>query len=377
YTGSCSLTFKTFLKESMRLIYTIDRDVNKFPKANINPVNNNSQNGHNFLTNQIFKNPDSQINIIKEFLNLLKSQDNYDLLYVILKENNDSEAFILKCIKELSLSDEVSKAINPEQLINIWDKIINNFNDDELNLLSKRMVNGIQILDYLQNQEFDVDLECLYLYLLNNDGINNKKFVRWLVDNIKNIEKSKWVEELLDECCLIDIIINLQKNKIKIGLETNFLDALIEHGIASMDGNAKFEQFNSSDWEIIITALKEDYQKKSLRNRLITHAESRNGIINKLFYDIYGKEISDMEIIKNDNKIIINLFTPILVNRDLNGLKWLLNLITKNPSIFRGYKPAYAVKDFKDRIKSACQSDSNDEASQYIRQISKILRMKI
>ncbi|MBN1538003.1 MAG: hypothetical protein JW908_14800, partial [Anaerolineales bacterium] len=40
YTGSCSLTFKTFLKESMRLIYTIDRDVNvKTVHSNTQSIN--------------------------------------------------------------------------------------------------------------------------------------------------------------------------------------------------------------------------------------------------------------------------------------------------------------------------------------------------
>jgi len=116
--------------------------------------------------------------------------------------------------------------------------------------------------------------------------------------------------------------------------------------------------------------------RKMLRSSLCEAASNSDGKINSAFFHIYGDEIADTEILRQDSRLVSRLFSPLLDNRNAEGLRWIAKLLALHQRFLDEYPTQYTVDDFKARIRTALSNDPSDEANPTISEIAKILQIE-
>jgi len=153
-----------------------------------------------------------------------------------------------------------------------------------------------------------------------------------------------------------------------------YQDALVAHGKAVVEGKAS-PSYLIDFWGELPKPLGTGSMRKMLRSGLYEAASNADGKIAPAFFRIYGDEIADTEILREDNRAVSRLFSPLLNNHNAEGLRWIAKLLASHQRFLDKY-PQYTVDDFRDRIRAAISNDQGDEASPTILDIAKTLQIE-
>jgi hypothetical protein len=113
-----------------------------------------------------------------------------------------------------------------------------------------------------------------------------------------------------------------------------------------------------------------------LCQRLLDVAKEAKGNIPKAFFDLYGEEIVDLDILRSDGRLVSDFFTPMVQNGNARALQWLVDVLSKSPSFLQDYDPQYAVREFEDRVMAKLHVEQDREARTQLEKIAKILGLQ-
>src|SRR5690606_13621073 len=104
-------------------------------------------------------------------------------------------------------------------------------------------------------------------------------------------------------------------------------------------------------WAKLLQPLKAG-QRDLLRSQLLTAAERADGKIAAEFFDLYGDEIADYQTLRDKRDVVLNLFMPLLRERNDKGLEWLERVFAERSDILDGRNVTH-VEGFKERLQEA------------------------
>jgi hypothetical protein len=122
-------------------------------------------------------------------------------------------------------------------------------------------------------------------------------------------------------------------------------------------------------------ALRQDYARKTLRRQIVAVAVQKKGQLPTVFFDLYGDEISDKEVLAGTQGVVLNMFTPLLEAQHSRGVEWIADVLEKHSKLLSDCGPKDVVQDFRDRIKLAIEKEKHldDQVSPHVSRIAKCL----
>jgi hypothetical protein len=162
--------------------------------------------------------------------------------------------------------------------------------------------------------------------------------------------------------------------KDRLRLPLDYLDALEGHAKEVVKGNVSRAGIDRP-WGKLPRFLETDH-RKMLCQRLLDVAKEAKGNIPKAFFDLYGEEIVDLDILRSDGRLVSDFFTPMVQNGNARALQWLVDVLSKSPSFLQDYDPQYAVREFEDRVMAKLHVEQDREARTQLEKIAKILGLQ-
>jgi len=322
----------------------------RVPAATATPQIGNSQDGFTFLTSELFGKHQNYADISRQFTELLAQVHQLGLLFTVLDASPASKAWVIECLRLVASQDYALTLFEPELLVNRWKLLEAEFSEDEYDNLITLAVEQSNLLFYLCGQDFDPEQAGLYTVLVQKSNEQNQGFHAWCQSGLNEVDLNKWQAELKGEGFIAELVIDLLEKGVEVSLGTAYQDALVENGKLVIAGKAKPKRLLDY-WAKLLQPLKAG-QRDLLRSQLLTAAERADGKIAAEFFDLYGDEIADYQTLRDKRDVVLNLFMPLLRERNDKGLEWLERVFAERSDILDGRNVTH-VEGFKERLQEA------------------------
>jgi hypothetical protein len=154
-------------------------------------------------------------------------------------------------------------------------------------------------------------------------------------------------------------------------LKNQFQDALVQYAeeVATAQ-RVPIPEVQERGPEIL--GLLEAHSNKLLAARLLRQAVQTDGKCTDHFFEMFGDKINAAETLQKDPMIVVNLFSRLLAERKIGGLRWLKEILARDPKLLNSFDPD-SVEDFCSRLSDELTTPKNDDAHPVIGQIAEIL----
>jgi len=293
----------------------------------------NAQAGRNFLTNQLFGNPQKHTALTDQFVDILEKQNEFDLIFQVLDANPSAQPWIQECIRESVNRGLGPEFLPPETFIKRRQFIMGTLGEEAYLNTVESLIQQADLLEHLQSEDFSPEQSDLYLDILRTDGRRDSKFKSWCIQGLQSIDQETWQAALQLNSKLIELLTEFHPDKDKLKLPLSYLDALAWYGKEVIRSSISIDT-SAMEWERLPRFLQPRH-RKDLRRRLLDAAKEAEGEIPESFFDLYGEEIVDLNILRSDTRVVSNLFTPIVRKRKARGLQRLVRLLSKSPDFLQ------------------------------------------
>jgi hypothetical protein len=343
------------------------------PSAQTPPAVGSAEAGHADLTN-LLASPQSRPDATAAFVDLLIRTGELPLLFTVLDANASSQPFVVSCIKLLAKAENPADLFTPEVLVQRWRWLEAEFDPDELDALTTRLTKETDLVAHMVSREFDVHEAALYASLVRAGAASKRTFSSWCRRGLQTVDHAEWASQFGHEGDLLELLVDLLERRFDITLDLNYMDALADHAKAVMAGTSIPSHLLQS-WPKLLTPLPAQ-RRKTLR-RKIYDAAATAGNIHEAFFRLYGDEIADPDILRQDPQAPYKLFVPVLQSRNIAGLTWLKRVLpTLSPLEDQSFAPD-TILDFKDRVRQALSQQQGTETDALIQQIAQILKIRL
>ncbi len=336
----------------------------------------NAAAGHSTLINLL--GTDDTV-LAEQMLNILRDQNNPDLLFLIVNERNNYDPLILRCLRTVADSKASEVLYKPKTLIERWRALREHLNEDKspdrYNNLIRHLCEAASLVEEVQKAEGEYQARNAGLYLAICRASSSKSFCEWCQVGIEKMDANTWKSELHDEGDALNLMLALMDIGISVQLKQQYQDALVAHAKSVLAGSVQPSEGLVSQWSKILKGLGEGAARKVLRNRLRDAAMEQDGKCADVFFDMYGEEIEDKATLFGNKNIVAELFSPLVRERAVGGLRWLRNLFSNNRELLDRYTDKPSVQDFRERLQGelGVSADKEDEAHNLIVEIANTL----
>lgn len=344
------------------------------------PPIGNSESGYTILTKMLATdNPD----LAKLIVDILDSENNISLLIKIVEvRGNKYDPLITSCLRYVADSSSPERLYSPEVIISYWRGLEEQLNADNSNRFDKLLgdlSSKTDILDYIRQQESGFNYEDSWLYLQLCKVSSSQEFRKWCQEGIEGLDSSIWEKQLNEQENALELLIFLIESGANITMKQPFQDALISNAGNVLTGKAKIKEYFSK-WPMLFETLRTTASRSTLRRRLLRLVISKEGKGADTFLQIYGGELlEDITQFYSEEDIVAKLFSPLLRDSNIIGLRWLKSLFIKDPVILKRFADKDAVNDIVERIQVEIgkQADDGDEIHALFLEIAAILGITI
>ncbi len=334
----------------------------------------NAHAGHNFLINQLFGNPQKHTALTGQFVDMLEKQNESGLLFQVLDANPSVQPWIQECIREIVNRGFGPRFLPSETFIKRRQFIKSTLDGETYLNMVQSLIQQTGLLDYLQSEDSSPEQSDLYLDILRAGGRRDSAFKSWCKEGLRSADRQTWQSALHRGSALVDLLTEFDPAKDRLRLPLDYLDALEWHAKEVVKGNVSRAGIDRS-WEKLPRFLETDH-RKMLCQRLLDVAKEAKGDIPGAFFDLYGEEIVDLDILRSDGRLVSDFFTPIVQKGNARALQWLVDVLSESPSFLQDYDPQYAVKEFEDRVLDKLRVEQEGEARTQLEKIAKTLGLQ-
>lgn len=338
----------------------------------------NSAAGHSYLM-QMFQNPEAII--AEKFAELLRHYEELPLLFKVLDQARESQPLITLCLQQVSKGKNAKTLFTPEVVRQRWAFLHSEFDQgkrdgEAFDRFIASLAKETDLVAYVSNADFDPKQARFYIALVRAEAASDARFRSWCLQGLQAVNMAEWQAQLQREGDLAELVIDLLQQGVEVTLTQAYQDALVEHGKASIRGEAS-PSYLIDYWGELLKPMETESMRKMVRSGFYEAASNADGKIAPVFFRLYGDELTDTEILRQDHKVVFYLFTPLLKNRHGEGLHWVAKLLTLHGNFLDEHPAQHTVTDFKDRIPTAISGDPDDKANSTITEIAKILQIEL
>ncbi len=290
----------------------------------------------------------------KLIVQTLIDEDNLGLLLRVINTREHFDPLIIRCLRIIADGDTPEVLYTTPVVIDMWVDLVDLLDEEEpivkrFNKLIEHLCQNLSLIEEVQEAGFQHDNVGLYLIISRN--FLSTSFMKWCRDGLQALDASTWESELNEEEDALALLLEIQDAGTAIELRQAFQDAVVKHAISVLMGSVVPSDNLISLKTKVLDALSEAAHT-ILRNRLRDAAIDQNGKCADRFFDIYGDEITDANTLTNSKATVSGLFSPLVREKSVGGLRWLNGVLSNEPNILDNFKDKAATKDFLERLES-------------------------
>ena len=306
----------------------------------------NSDAGHSLLSTMLATDDTDMAQMV---LKILKTEDQENLLFSVVDNKRTYDPLIVRCLR--ILTDEAPERLfSPPIIVTRWKQLWDHLNengDQRFDRLIDHLCSSSSLIEFVQNMEGGFDYKNAFLYFRICKVCPSDTFRQWCRTGLEHLKLAVWKSELpKNDNKTFDLLLFLAAEGISITLKQPFQDALVEHAKGILLGRDIPAQEVITDWPRLLDCLSST-SRKALRRRLLEEATKIDGKCADTFFIIYGDEIAADSTMYYENKEVVGkLFSPLLRERNISGLRWLNGLLQKTPDFLDKSLERDAVDQF-------------------------------
>ncbi|NOY72247.1 MAG: hypothetical protein GXP14_07695 [Gammaproteobacteria bacterium] len=323
------------------------------------------------------------IDIAMHIVAILRDLDNLNLLFEIIDKRGKYDMLLTRCLRLVADRDDSEIIYSSAEVVHRWQDLWSNLDDDENKVRFEELIGYLceksSFADYVMQETDDgFNYEDAGLYFVISDNFQSDSFRDWCRSGIEVLSSKAWEKELDNNGYALMLMRTLVEKGRGVSLTTPYQDALVSHAEKVIEGRAVPPDDLVLHREKIFIGLGEGDARTVLRRRLRDVVMIYRGKINKAFFELYGDEISDPEILNEDSKVVAKLFSPLIQERNIGGIRWMDGVISNHQDLLDKCDDTIAVGDFYERLQSELinQVDEEDEAHTLICNIASILGLQ-
>jgi hypothetical protein len=335
------------------------------PSAAMPQVVGNSKAGHNTLMTLL--NTDDT-DLAKHMVEILRAQNNLGLLFTIVLERDQYDPIVLRCHRLVADSEKSEVLYTPQAIIERWKALREHLNGNESAGRFDKLIGHLcatsSLVEDVQKAEDGFKHEDAGLYLAICKTSSVKSFHEWCRDGLETLDASKWKSELDNEGDALKLMLALMDAGISVVLKQQYQDALVDHAKSVLAGSVQPSNDLVSRRTKILDSLGTKAARKVLRDRLLNAAMEQDGKCANGFFEMYDEEIADYATLTKNKEIVAKLFSPLVRERAIGGLRWLRDVFSNNPKLLDKYTDKASVQDFRERLQGEIDKPAkmDDEA---------------
>ena len=159
-------------------------------------------------------------------------------------------------------------------------------------------------------------------------------------------------------------------------LKRPFKDALVENAQDILRKKTRIPNKLVPHWTTFLNLLGKGDVRRTLRRELLGTVMNHSGKYANAFFNIYGEEIADKDVLIEEKMVVHKLFSPLLKARNIGGLQWLKHVFSTNPGIIDKFTDTASVQDFREHIQGEISKSSNDQSLGLITEIVNLLSIE-
>lgn len=334
-----------------------------------------SADGWSFFSSAL-ANPADHEKTHDEFSQLVDSQDQHKVMVEIANKVPEWRAWLFATIDDLISTGAGLKVVSYEDYAEKHDFLKANLQQESFSSLTQSLVNQGMVLDEVRRGAFDPESSVLYVDLLNAGAHENSEFNTWISKNLKAVDVQTWTAAIKGETPLIDLVdVRYEEGgRFKLGLP--YADGLEEYAKALIGGQVSPDDPSNLSRKLL-NVIWGKSDRSALQRRFLDSALAADGDIAPPFFDVFGDEIADVDMIRSDTNVVRRMFEPIVRKRNQRGLAWLASLFTREPNLLKGYTPQYDFTQLQARVEEVSGEELEEETAELIRTLANALGVEI
>jgi len=337
------------------------------------PAVGNANPAHARLTTEIFPEPEKFRGSIEAFVRTAIQQKRVDVLWTVGDVRSADEKFVHEMLQAVIRTRLIGNVLTPQVLKERWRLFDSALAREEEDLRSAFLEDVAKVssdlIDELVKEEFDPGEAGLYLVLAEAGGLKRRKFANWCLAALKAMEKDDWVEHLKAEDDVISLLLELVDAAAVDDLGIAYEDALLHNARQVAGGEATVES-RIDEWHLLLAPLSPDAADVLKRNILDVATELGGGLQDD-FFEAYGPEIQDRDLLLRNPSVIYRLFIPLVDDRKQVGLKWLRETLDASPDLLSVHSDSNGSRTLTRRIDAALGDQADETVAQLLRDIKK------
>lgn len=334
----------------------------------------NSDEGHNNLMSTLAAEDADTSN---QLLTLLREYDDVSLLLKVAESRSQFDPLICTALRDVAESKEAEELFTPQIIRESWKELRSALNgssdEDRFSILVGRLARTTTLCRSIQEAEGGFSTDELDLYLSIIEGVKEEvaSFADWCRVGLEQLSTNEWVSLLSGEFTCCRLVLELADQGRRPDMRTGFADALVIHAKSVMSGLNPPPLPLQEKWCTLLDCLSEGATRKELQIRLIDAAALQDGTINAHFFEMYGKELNDADILAAHSQIVSHLFSPMLRERNVAGLRWLDTILDDHMELFDKISDETTVEALASRVRDCLTTPLDDDAQSVIEEIAK------
>jgi hypothetical protein len=319
--------------------------------------------------------------LAKQMVEILRAQGNLGLLFTILSARKQYDPLVVRCLRSMADGEEPEVLYTPKTVIDHWSILREHLKEDaspdRFEKLISHLCKKSSLIEDVQKKEGGFNHKNAGLYLVICKVSSSPSFCEWCRDGLATLDSSTWETELDHEGDALKLMLTLIDAGISVLLKQPYQDALVGHAKKVLADSVQPSDDLVSQRSKILGGLG-TAARKVLPSRLRDAAMEQDGKCANGFFEMYGGEIADKSTLAGDKNIVARLFSPLVRERKIGGLRWLKEVFDANLQLLDSYSDrtwVASVQDFRERLQGELEkpADKEDEAHDLIVKIASTL----
>lgn len=266
--------------------------------------------------------------------------------------------FLHAVLRKMS-QEEVETCITSQHIISGFSCLAEALDKQTLHhAISYSALNGF-LLDQIIAEQFQLKLADLYLAVAKLENIDLSRFLTFLVDGIRKIDREQWLEELKQNGSVLDLVTYLIAKECPLDLSVHFQDALQDFARLLFNQSEEVPELHEESVSALVKALGREEKDTFLRNIRDLMLRNCDWSCNR-FLNAYGDVLLEAGAILEEkaDEIVRDAFRCMLDRCDAGEIAWARKVLEKT-RIADQAKPE-SLKDFRKRLMDTRKQENID-----------------
>jgi hypothetical protein len=347
------------------------------PNGEKPPAVGNSDVGLKALNKKHLANPDQDF--CSAFYGTVMKVGSHLWLFKLIDARDKIDPLVAWCLRRLADEEHPEAKFSSETLIKRWneyrDALVDSEHPERFSQLVCSLSNESDLVSHLQSQPFSIDKVELYRAASQGSAEKSPEFGRWCRRGISEQPTDTWKFDFQGGFLLTRFALEqIEKNE-PIPLGTAFEDSVVDYAKEVANGSQMPPDDIVRRWDQLLDSISEIATRKVLTDRIVDTAVESNGKVSEGFIALFRKDLTNVDALVSNERIVSHLFSPIVRERNVPGLKWLQEFLVENSSFLDRVSSEHTIQEFENRLRECIHNQQGGEADGLIRSIAQLLNI--